>query len=200
MKEHVSANLSKSYYSMTQLKELVARLLDDFNLLVSTSRGNERNTCSELWYLLGELGDKDARVDVTPAIGLVVAKTILDPVDVVHKLRTLLKERPWEFRYTLKVTPVQKLVQTDIEEIKKTSADLACQIAVGETFRVSVEKRHTDISGREIIEVVANCIDRKVNLERPDRIILVEVLGRFSGISILRPDDILSTERERRSL
>jgi len=185
---------------MTQLKELLAGLLDDFNLLVSTSRGNERNTCSEVWYLLGELGDKNARVDVTPAIGLVVAETILDPVDVVHKLRTILKEKPWEFRYTLKVTPVQRVVQTDIEEIKEASADLAREMAVGETFRVSVEKRHTSVSGREIIEAVASGIDRKVNLERPDRIILVEVLGRLSGISILRPDDILSTERERRSL
>jgi len=185
---------------MTRIWELVKEMLDDFNLLVSTSRGNERNTCSELWYLLGELGDKEAQVDMTPAIGLIVAKTILDPVDVVRKLRAVLKERPWEFRYTLKVTPVQRVVQTDIEEIKKASADLAREIAVGETFRVSVEKRHTNVSGREIIEAIASCIDRKVNLEKPDRIVLVEVLGKFSGISILRPDDILSTERERRSL
>ena len=175
-------------------------MLDDFNLLVSTSRGNERNTCSEVWYLLGELGDKNAQVDVTPAIGLVVAKTILDPVDVVHKLRVILKERPWEFRYTLKVTPVQRVVQTDIEEIKKVSANLAREITAGETFRVTVEKRHTNVSGREIIEAVASHIDRKVNLKRPDKTILVEVLGNFSGISILRPDDILSTERDRRSL
>ena len=175
-------------------------MLDDFNLLVSTSRGNERNTCSEVWYLLGELGDKNARVDVTSAIGLVVAKTILDPVDVVHKLRMILKERPWEFRYTLKVTPVQRVVQTDIEEIKRVSADLAREITAGETFRVSVEKRHTDVAGREIVEAIASGIDRKVNLEKPDRIVLVEVLGKLSGISILRPDDILSTERERRSL
>jgi len=175
-------------------------LLDDFNLLVSTSRGNERNACSEVWYLLGELGDKNARVDVTPAIGLVVAKTILDPVDVIHKLRVVFKERPWEFRYTLKVTPVQRVVRTDIEEIKRVSADIAREIGVDETFRVSVEKRHTNVSGREIVEAVASRIDRKVNLERPDRIVLVEVLGGFSGISVLRPDDILSTERERRSL
>jgi len=175
-------------------------LLNDFNLLVSTSRGNERNTCSEVWYLLCELGDKNAGVDVSPAIGLIVAKTILDPVEVVHKLRIILKEKPWEFRYTLKVTPIQRVVQTDIEEIKKVTADLAREISVGETFRVSVEKRHTSVSGREIIDAVASHIDRKVNLKRPDRIVLVEVLGRFSGISILRPDDVLSTERERRSL
>jgi len=175
-------------------------LLDDFNLLVSTSRGNERNACSEVWYLLGELGDKNALVDVTPAIGLVVAKTILDPVDVVHKLKAMFKEKPWEFRYTLKVTPVQRIVQTDIEEIKKASADLAREIDVGETFRVSVEKRHTNVSGRAIVEAVAGQVDRRVSLEKPDRIILIEVLDRFSGISILRPDDILSMERERRSL
>ena len=119
---------------------------------------------------------------------------------MIHKLRVVFKERPWEFRYTLKVTPVQRVVRTDIEEIKRVSADIAREIGVDETFRVSVEKRHTNVSGREIVEAVASRIDRKVNLERPDRIVLVEVLGGFSGISVLRPDDILSTERERRSL
>jgi len=44
-------------------------LLKDFNLIVSTSRGNERNTCSEMWYLLGEVGDRGSTVEPTPAIG-----------------------------------------------------------------------------------------------------------------------------------
>jgi tRNA(Ser,Leu) C12 N-acetylase TAN1 len=58
-------------------------LLNDFNLLISTSRGNERNTCSEMWYLLGEAGDRSAIVERTTVIGLVVARTKLDPLVVV---------------------------------------------------------------------------------------------------------------------
>ena len=35
-------------------------VLKDFNLLVTTARGNEEDACSEIWYLLGEIGDPRA--------------------------------------------------------------------------------------------------------------------------------------------
>jgi len=38
-------------------------VLRDFNLLTTTSRGNEDEACSEIWYLLGEIGDTAATVD-----------------------------------------------------------------------------------------------------------------------------------------
>jgi len=50
-------------------------LLRDFNLLVTTARGNEENACSEVWYLLGEIGDRAAVVDKTGVMGLIAAKT-----------------------------------------------------------------------------------------------------------------------------
>src|SRR5262245_11714099 len=94
-------------------------LLDDFNLLVSSARGNERDANSELWYLIAELGDPSAETGYTPVSGLTVAKTRLDPLRVIQNLRSILRERPWEFRYVLKVKPVQKVVPTEIESIGK---------------------------------------------------------------------------------
>ncbi|MBS7653851.1 hypothetical protein KEJ43_02110, partial [Candidatus Bathyarchaeota archaeon] len=72
-------------------------VMEDFNLLISTFRGNENNACSEIWFLLGELGDREAIVDRTEVSGLVVAKTNLDPFKAIEGLRGILKERPWEF-------------------------------------------------------------------------------------------------------
>ena len=175
-------------------------MLEDFNLLISTSRGNEGNACSEIWYLLGEVGDKEAKVDVTPVIGLVVARTFLSPIEVVHKLRSLLKERPWEFRYTLKVTPIEEVVATNLEVIRKLTVELVKKIGDNQTFRVTVEKRHTSTSTKDLIEAVASGIERKVDLENPDKIVLIEVIGKLAGISVLEPKDILSVEREKRSL
>ena len=98
-------------------------MLNDFNLVISTSRGNEKNTCSEMWYLLGEVGDRGSTIDTTSVIGLVVAKTRLDPIKAVNDLRALLKERPWEFKYTLKLVPVQKVVEAKLEEIKQAARE-----------------------------------------------------------------------------
>ncbi len=167
----------------------------DFNLLVSTSRGNENNACSEMWFLLGEIGDKEALVDKTNIMGLIVAKTVLDPYNVIDDLRKFLNERPEEFRYILRVIPIETVVRTDLDEIRMAVARLSPKILKNETFRVTIEKRHSQLSTSSIIEAAAANIQRKVDLENPDKIVLVEILGKLTGVSVVRPADILSIRK-----
>ena len=173
-------------------------MLKDFNLVISTSRGNERNTCSEMWYLLGEVGDRGSSVEPTPAIGLVVAKTKLEAIKAIQGLRALLKERPWEFKYTLKLVPIQSVSEAKLDVIQSSALALAQKIGDKETFRITVEKRHTALSSKTIIDTIAKKIDKKVNLENPDRIIMVDVIGDLAGVALIRTEDILSVEREKR--
>lgn len=175
-------------------------MLEDFNLLVSTSRGNEREACSEIQHLLDKLGDQVAKIDRTPVIGLVVAKTELDPFEAVQRLRVMLRESPEDFRYALKITPIEKVVPTDLSNIKKVASELSIRIRQDERFRVTVEKRHSELSMGDIIKTVAAEVDRSVDLENPDKIILIEVLGRLTGISVIKPADILSIVKERWAL
>jgi len=174
-------------------------LLDNFNLMVSTSRGNEKNTCSEMWYLLGEVGDRGSNIETTPVIGLVVARTKLDPIGAVHDLRKLFKERPWEFKYTLKLVPVQHIVPAQIPEIEKAAVSISKGIAANEKFRVTIEKRHTKLSSKSIIDAVAKRINRVVDLEMPDRILLIEIVGELAGLALITSTDVLSVEREKRA-
>lgn len=173
-------------------------MLNDFNLIISTSRGNERNACSEMWYLLGEVGDRGSTVEPTQVIGLVVAKTKLDPIKAVLALRTLLKERPWEFKYTLKIVPIQKVVEAKMSAIQQTALELAVGIGQKQKFRITVEKRHTDLASKDIIDTVAKGIERIVDLETPDRILLIEVIGDLAGLALIEAEDVLSVEREKR--
>jgi tRNA acetyltransferase TAN1 len=172
-------------------------VLKDFNLLITTARWNEENACSEVWYLLGEIGDKAVTVDKTVIIGLIVAKTAFNPFTVIEKLRDILKERPWEFRYTLRVIPIEKVVRTDLREIERAATELASKIKEDETFRVTVEKRFTEASSKEIVEAAAANIERRVDLNKPDKVVLVEVVGGFTGISVIEPTDVLSVMKER---
>lgn len=172
-------------------------MLKDFNLLITTARGNEENACSEIWYLLGELGDSAVVIDKTGISGLVAARTSLNPFEVIEKLRILLKERPYEFRYTLRVIPIEKVVRTTLEDIEKTSVELSSKIREKETFRVSVEKRFSELPTERIVGVVAANIERRVSLEKPDKIALIEIVGKFTGISVIKPSDIVSVTKER---
>jgi tRNA acetyltransferase TAN1 len=173
-------------------------MINDFNLLATTSRGNERPMCNELHFLLTEqLGDAEAQVSKTKIRGLIVGKTILDPCLVIEKFRLILKERPYEFRYALRILPIERVVPTDLEEIKRVSQELAAKIGENETFRVTVEKRFTALHSKDLIEAAAGDIKRKASLENPDRILLIEVLGALTGLSLLKPSDILAVIKEK---
>jgi len=173
-------------------------LLNDFNLMISTSRGNEKNTCSEMWYLLGEVGDRGSNIETTSVIGLVLAKSKLNPIKAIHDLRTLFKERPWEFKYTLKVTPIQQVVPATPPDIENAAVSVAKAITANEKFRITIEKRHTPLSSKPLIDSVAKKIDRAVNLEAPDKILLIEIIGDLAGLALISNGDILSVEREKR--
>jgi len=171
--------------------------MKDFNLLVTTSRGEEDNACSEIWYLLRDIGDEAARVEKTGISGLIAVKTSFNPFEVVRKLRETLKERPYEFRYSLRIIPIEKTVRTDLNEIQRVSTEMGSRVGEDETFRVTVEKRFTKISTRDIIEAAAANIERKVNLSNPDRILLIEVVGGVTGVSLIKPGDILHVFKEK---
>ena len=172
-------------------------MLQKFNLLVSTSRGNERRTCREMWYLLNELGDKNPQVDITPTVGLIVAYTSIKPLKVIAGIREILRNKPWEIRYTLRITPIDKTVQAEINEIKKNAFKLAIKIKPDESYRITVRKRHSDLRSKDIIEAVASGISRKVDLKNPSKILLIDILSSVAGISLIKPDSYMSIEKEK---
>ena len=173
-------------------------MLRDFNLIATTDRGNERQMIYEILFLLREtLGDLSADASKTGIRGLIVAKTSLNPLDVVARFRTTLHERPYEFRYALRIVPIQKIAETDLEQIKHVAKELSSGITENERFRVTVEKRFTRLHAKDFIEAVATDIQRKVDLDNPSKILLIEVLGRLTGLSLVQPNEILNVLKEK---
>ncbi len=168
--------------------------LKDFNLIVSCPRERERGALSEIRYFIGDLlEDQDLRIMMTHVSGLIVCKTSLDPFDVVEKLREFAIENPYQFRFAIKFTPIIQSVRSSIDEIAKVALEIAKRIDDKETFRVTVRRRHTDLDHMDIISAVAKDIDNEVNLDNPDKTILIEVIGESTGVTLLdSDDDILS--------
>lgn len=172
-------------------------MISDFNLIATTNRREESRGCAELWMLLRDLGDPKPRVDRSRVHGLIIAKTTLDPLETIGKLREELGRRPESFQYLIRVIPVEVVIPTEKEGMRGTVLSLSERIEEGESFRVTVEKRRTDLRSREIIEAVAEGINRKVDLENPDWVVLIEVVGKYTGVSFLKPSDIFNAVKER---
>jgi tRNA acetyltransferase TAN1 len=172
--------------------------MSEFNLIVSTYRFREEDAQDEILELLEMFGDSDAESEITEIKGIILAKTSIDPVILISKLKELIRSEPWRVRYILRVLPVQAVVPTDLESIGNATKILSEVITTDDTFRVTVEKRHSALDSTQIISAVAGQIQRKVDLENPEWIILVEILAAQTGISVIKPDQTFSSVIEKR--
>ena len=163
-------------------------------MLVASPRDRERAAKSEILYFIGDLlGDSELRVAHTHISGLLACKTSLDPFDVISRLREFALENAYQFRFAIRFTPLEECVDSNIEDIVEATKKLLPKIGEDDSFRVTVRRRHTDLENMEIVTAVAAEIPRKVNLDAPDKIVLVEVVGDWTGLSVLSSeDDILS--------
>ena len=170
------------------------------NLIITCARHLETETRQEIMSILEKIGDSEPTITITNMSGILTAETKLEPIEVVKKIREMLLDEPWCIRYCLRIIPIQKITETKIESIEEEITDLIKLISNGETYRISIEKRNSNISSQELISRVAKKIENKVSLEFPDKIILIEVLGNKTGIAIVKKEDILSVEKTKRSI
>ena len=168
-----------------------------FNLIVSTFRFREEEAQDEILDLLDMFGDPDAESEITEIKGLLLAQTVLDPFEVIEKLKKLVASEPWQVRYILRVLPIEDVVPTELDAIKQAAKDLAVKICNGR-FRITVEKRHSSLKSVEVIKAIASEIESKVDLENPDWVILVEIIESQTGLSVLRQNQMFSSIVEKR--
>ncbi|MHA1263895.1 MAG: THUMP domain-containing protein [Candidatus Helarchaeota archaeon] len=164
----------------------------NFNLLISCPRFHERDAKAEIKFLFNNIGDESVRTYSTTFPGLITAKTEFNPIDSIRKLRTFISDDSTYLKYVLKIVPIEKLIDTSLENIVENTKSFGATIQSDETFRITLKNRRSPYSSQEIIVKVAEQISRKVNLSNPDKIIMIQILGDVTGISLLQPQDILS--------
>jgi tRNA acetyltransferase TAN1 len=170
------------------------------SLLVTTFKYRESDAFDELSQLLHMLGDKEPSIEITCISGIILANTHLDPLQIVENCREMVRNEPWRFRYVLRIVPLEKICRSELTDIHNVVNQLCPKIGQHETFMVMIEKRHTKLHSKEIISTVTSDIDRKVNLDSPNWIILIQIVNRLAGISILRSNQIFSSVKEKLSL
>lgn len=168
------------------------------NLIVSTFRHGEEDARSEIEEILHDFGDPSPECFLSNISGIVFAYSTIDPFEVILKLRNLIRDEPWKIHYILRVLPLEIALPASLENILRASNKLGQKIKDNESFRITIEKRHTSMSSSAILTKVASIFTYKVSLEKPDWIILIEIVGDVAGVSVLRPNQIFSSVVEKR--
>ena len=165
-------------------------LLHTFNLLVGCPREREHAAESEVRYFIGGLlGDSKLRISTTPISGLLACWTSFDPFFVIRNLRKIALENPYQFRFAIRFTPLERCVPSELAALADAAKGLLHKIGPNETFRVTVRRRHTELDHMQVVDVVADVIPRQVNLDNPDKTVWIEIVGDWSGVSVLAEDD-----------
>ena len=168
------------------------------NLIITCARSLESETKNEISKILDELGDQEPEILNVGMRGILMVNTITETSKIIDYIKNKIIEEPWSIRYCLRIIPIQIITETEIDKIKQNVIKLKDTIQKNDSYRITIEKRNTSISSNEIITEIAKIFPNKVSLNQPDWIILIEVLGNETGISILKNDGMFSLDKAKR--
>jgi len=168
--------------------------IKNFNLLISTSRYNETNASTELWFALLICGDTYPIISSLTFPGLITALTEIDAKTFIRKIRKIMKDDPHFFQYILKIIPIDFVCETNTKILANLIQNhYKTYIKEQESFKIYLKRRKNEkIERNTLIERIAVGIHNNVDLENPDKVIRIEILGNSSGVSFLQKKDIVN--------
>ena len=168
------------------------------NLIITCARNLEPETKKEIKKILNQLDDQEPEILNVGMRGILMVNTVIEPSKIIDLVKNKIIEEPWLIRYCLRIIPIQSITETEIDKIKQNVIKLKDTIQKNDSYRITIEKRNTSISSNEIIAEIAKIFPNKVSLDQPDWIILIEILGDKTGISILKDSEIFSLDKAKR--
>ena len=177
-------------------------MLSEFNLIVSTTRDYESQCENEVWFNLNALGDSSPIVSRPGIPGLILVKTTVAARRFVAYLREYMLQDPDYIQFILKVYPIDVVVETDLEMIQQATVNLVQTHPYAQDpskkYRVTIRKRQCELTTDQLIAKIASQIPHAVSLKQYDWILEVEIVNRFTGLAILKDEEIFQPIREKR--
>ncbi|HZW85365.1 MAG TPA: THUMP domain-containing protein [Nitrososphaerales archaeon] len=122
-----------------------------------------------------------------------------NPKALMTFITDFVHSEPFKVRFIMRIIPVDKVVDTDLKQVTSAVKDLSTSIEPAETFRITIEARDSPYSDKELIGAIADSVDRKVSLDAPDKIVLLQVFGEYSAVSVVSPQQIISIQKLKRA-
>ena len=123
-----------------------------------------------------------------------------NPKALLGFITDFVHSEPFKVRFIMRVIPVDKVVDTDLKQVTAAVKDLSSSIEPTETFRITIEARDSPYSDKDLISAIADSVDRKVSLDSPDKVVLLQVFGEYSAVSVISPQQIISIQKMKRAI
>lgn len=166
----------------------------DANLLVTFDPVHEESARKEIESLLAEVKQEGKIIKIEKGLAQLKAK---DARKVVASMLKIAKKDIEKFKYTFNWWPVDKWCKAEIKDMQKVIAELQKGIKKDEKWKMELAKRETTKEyPKDLIIQLTDVVDKpKVDLENPEKIIKVEIIGDKAAISLVTKEEILSVAK-----
>lgn len=168
------------------------------NMIITCSRNNEFNAREEMKQVLDQFKNHSYNITITKLSGILLIKTSIDPKHVIELIKNKIILEPWSIRYCSRIIPIHNEVKTTVMEITNGVLKLL-KLNKDDRYRITIEKRNSKISTKEIISKIAKNVPNKVSLTCFDYEIMIQIVGERTGITVEQPNSILSVLKLKRS-
>ena len=166
--------------------------------MIVTFDPNHRGTAElELREVLKQIGERP-QIGQTEVEGLFKV-AVSNARAAVAKVRNLCHSNPNLFSVTHHYTPIDQWCQSEVGVMQKVIKAASGAIGNNEKWKMGLNKRHWDkLEGVKLIIKLTDVVERKnVDLDNPDKIVEVEIIGKEAGIALLTPQDIVDVAKEK---
>ena len=165
---------------------------------MTSAKGLEARASAEFKEIALLSGIRKLTIDRSAYDG-VIEVDVENPKALMSFITEFVRSEPFKVRYIMRIIPVDRVLDTKLEDIVNAVKELAPAIGPGETFRITIEARDSPYEEKELIGAIADAVDRKVNLESPDKVVLLQIFGEYAGVSVISPQDIISIQKLKRA-
>ena len=171
----------------------------DYNVLVTYHPNQKAHAQEEVAIVLRDAGIRleDMIESIVP--GLLHLRVEGDGRSQMRKLRDFALRFPEVFRHTHRWTPIEQWLRSTPEAMTSGARELGARIGEDERWKLSLNKRLYEGAGtRDLVRLLTDQIDAgPVDLEEPEKVLVVEIVGEYAGFSLISPDEWLDVNEAR---
>jgi tRNA(Ser,Leu) C12 N-acetylase TAN1 len=185
----------KAITKKAAVKKPVAKPAGKFNLLVTFDPSHTGTAELELKSVLKQVGEVPKIVET--GINGLYKVAVKDARVATSKITRLVAANPLIFVSTRHYIPIDNWVKAELPQMKEAIKKACANIRPKEKWKMHLNKRHWDkMESMPLILRLTEIVETgKVDLDRPDKIIQMEIIGSEAGIALLKPSDIADVQR-----
>lgn len=172
-------------------------MVKEANLLVTFDPTHQESALKSIKELLNGVKEK---ADVIKADGGVAELVVKDAKKAVKQLSSIADKEAEKFARTFHWIPIDKWCKATVEDMQKNIKDFVKEIKQNEKWKMDlkvrkVKEKQDDI---KLILKLTEVVDRpKVDLQNPEKIIKVEIIGNRAGLALLGKDELLNAVKSK---